>query len=108
MNEEIYEVNRDEYAGFMNEIKPECRDAEIIYQDNYTLLKVISKKTKKHLCSRYIFEDGNEKYYIYEMPDNDERQRGKPVRKITLETKEEVQAFFDILSNISKENKIND
>ena len=42
------------------------------------------------------------------MPDNDERQRGKPVRKITLETKEEVQAFFDILSNISKENKIND
>jgi len=39
------------------------------------------------------------------MPDDDERQPGKPIKKIVLETKEEVQTFFDILSKISKENK---
>ena len=102
MNNEIYKVDRDQYVGFMSEIKPECRDGEVSYLDKVTIIKVISKKTGKHLCSRIIPEEAEEEYYIFNMPDDDERQRGRPVRKITLETQEEVQTFFDALSKIMK------
>lgn len=37
------------------------------------------------------------------MPLDEERQPPRAVRKITLETKEEVQAFFDALSKLKKE-----
>ena len=105
MDNEIYEVGRDEYVGFMSELKPECRDLEISYQGKDTIIKVISKKTGKHLCTRIIPEEAEECYYIFNMPDNDERQRGRPVRKITLETQEEVQTFFDALSKVMKGEK---
>ena len=52
-----------------------------------------------------IPEEDEEQYYIFNMPDNDERQRGRAIRKITLETQEEVQSFFDALSKVMKENK---
>jgi hypothetical protein len=34
------------------------------------------------------------------MPANEDRCAAKPVQKIVLETKEEVQAFFDILQKV--------
>lgn len=105
MDNEIYEVNRDQYAGFMSEIKPECLDVEVSHLEDCTIIKVQSKKTGKHLCSRIIPEEAEEHYYIFNMPDGDERQRGRPVRKITLETKEEVQTFFDALSKVMKGEK---
>ena len=39
------------------------------------------------------------------MPDNDERKAPTPIRKIVLETKEQVQAFFDFLARKNKETK---
>jgi hypothetical protein len=39
------------------------------------------------------------------MPDNDERQHGKPIRKVILETPEEVQTFFNVLSKAIKGDK---
>lgn len=105
MDNSIYEVSRDEYVGFMNEIKPSCYDTEVSHLENCTIIKVSSKVTGTHFCTRVIPEEENEHYFIFNMPNDSERQAGKPVRKITLETKEEVQAFFDVLSKVMKENK---
>ena len=59
-----------------------------------------NKNTNKLLCAREYcsLEDVPEKYYIFEIPDNDERQAPIPKYQLKLETKEEVQAFFDFLA----------
>ena len=98
--DDIYEVTRDEYVGFLNQIKPDCRDIKKT-DDSFA---VYSKKTGKLLCKRVLLEDGAESHYIYEMPDDSERQEGRPVRKIVLKTQEQAQAFFDALSKAMKKN----
>ena len=91
MDNSIYEVTREDYKGFVNQIKPECRDVKIEkIGTTHVAAKVFSKKT-------------GEKYYIFEMPDWDERCEPVPVRKLVLETKEEVQAFFDAIAKLQKE-----
>ena len=105
MNNEIYEVTRDEYVGFMSQLKPEYRDTEISHLEDNTIIKVLSKKTGTHLCTRIIPENEEEHYYIFNMPEDEERQAGRPIKKIILETPEEVQTFFDILSKATKESK---
>lgn len=47
----------------------------------------------------FAFEN-EAKYYVFEMPKDDERQAAKPVRKIVLETKEEVEHFFKALKEL--------
>lgn len=111
MNNSIYEVLRSDYVGFVEQIKPDCRKTEIVeIGNNHIATKTISIKTGKCLCSRVSYsgkpEDEYyepEKYYIFEMPDNDERQAPIPKYQLKLETKEEVQAFFDFLSKQNKE-----
>lgn len=109
IDESIYEVTRDEYKGFVDQIKPEFREVKV--EDtgvSHIAAKIYSKKTGKCLCSRLAYKpdsgfEGPEKYYIFEMPDNDERCAPTPVLKINLKTKEEVQAFFDIIAKKNKE-----
>ena len=109
MENSIYEVYRDDYKGFVNQIKPECREIKI--EDigtTHVAFKIFSKKNNKCLCSRVAckpesgFEEP-EKYYIFEMPDDDERCAPIPVYKLNLESKEEVQAFFDAVAKLQKE-----
>ncbi len=107
-NKELYEVTRDEYVGFLDQIKPECRNVEKVEEDNIVTLNVYSKKTNKLLCSRVAPQDDHEYYYVINMPDDDERCAAKPKRKIVLETREEVQAFFDILNKIQHGETAND
>ena len=111
INKSIYEVTRDEYKGFVDIIKPNAREIKI--EDIGTIhiaAKIYSKKTGKCLCSRIGckpncgFEE-KEKYYIFEMPDDNERKAPTPVCKINLKTKEEVQAFFDFINKKQKEKK---
>lgn len=102
MNDEIYEVSRDEYAGFIGQINKQMMDVEQYYEDDMTIIKIISKNTGEHLCTRIIPEDDVERYYIFTMPTDDERVAAKPVMKVTLETKEEVQTFFDVLNKIQR------
>ena len=99
MNNSIYEVNRDEYAGFIGQLNKQMMDVEQFYEDKLTIMKIKSKKTGTHLCTRMITEDGEEYYYIFNMPDDSERVAPKPVMKITLDNKEDVQAFFNALNN---------
>lgn len=104
----IYEVTRNEYKGFVEQIKPEYRRIEIKEIDErHTAAKIFSVNTGKCLCSRvtYSADYGDpepEKYYVFEMPENYERQAPIPKQQLVLETKEEVQAFFDFLAKTIK------
>ena len=107
MMDDIYEVTQDEYAGFIGCIKRDTCDMETAHLEDVTKLSLVSKKTGKTLATRLVYESGEEKYYVYNMPDDDERCAPKPVQKIVLEDKEEVQKFFEILQKIQK-GEIND
>lgn len=109
----IFSVSKEEYQSFVEQIKPEYRKVEIIDLSNYIkATKIFSKKTNKCLCSRVTYEErveGEERnpeiYYIFEMPDDDERRAPIPKRKIYLNSKEEVQAFVNLVSKLQKEQK---
>ena len=104
----IYEVTRGDYKTFVEQIKPEYREVKTEQVgDTHTATKIYSKKTNKCLCSRVMYsanygEPEPEKYYIFEMPDNDERRAPIPHYQLKLETKEEVQAFFNFLQEQQK------
>ena len=105
MFEDTYEVSRDEFRGFTQQIKPECIDSVNLHYDDYHEVKLVSKDGQRHFASvkQYPKED-DVHYFVYEMPLPEESQAAKPVRKIVLETKEEVKAFFDALNKV-QENK---
>ena len=77
---------------------------EVLHNGNISTIRIISKKTGKIWCER-VQNDAEEtqKFYIFEYPDSDEWGKPVPKRKIVLETKEEVQAFFDALSKLRRE-----
>lgn len=102
MNESIFEVSRDDYKYFIETIKSETKNIITEKLDDWhEVTKIFSKKTGKCLASRIThipYEDEArepEKYYIFELPNDDERMAPIPHMKIVLETKEEVQAFLD-------------
>ena len=106
MEGSIYEVSRDEYVGFVTQINPQARSTKEETNKGVKWIKTFSKTTGKLLCTREIFEEkGEEKYYVFEFPPAEDRIAPKPVRKITLESKEDVQDFFNALSQILKESK---
>ena len=105
MDNSIYEVSRDEYAGFIGQLNKDKCAVEQYYEDGFTVIKIKSKTTNTHLCTRIIPEDDIEHYYVFNMPADDERIAPKPVMKINIETKEEAQAFFDALNKLQLEAK---
>lgn len=105
MYEDMYEVERDDYVGFIGQLNKQMMDVEQKYESENTIINIYSKKTDKLLCARIIPQDGIETYFVFNMPDDDERIQPKAIRQIKLETKEEVQAFFDALNKVLKENK---
>lgn len=106
MNDEIYKVERNEYAGLIGEMKTDCFDMEKSYENDCTIIKLVSKRTGHIMTKRIIDADQNETYYIYELPADNERLAPKKIRQYQLESKEEVQAFFDILNKIQKGEKV--
>ena len=108
MDNSIYEVTRDEYAGFISGLNKQKCDVEQCYEKDMTVMKIKSKATGTHFCTRIIPEEGEEHYYIFNMPSAEESVPNKPVMKISLETKEEVQAFFDALNKLQQEAHKND
>ena len=108
MDNSIYEVERDEYVGFLGQLNKQKMDLENFdYVDGY-IVKIKSKKTGKHLTTRIIDNEKNEEhYFIFNMPDDDERIEPKGVMKVTLNTKEEVQALFDAINKLQLEAKKN-
>ena len=105
MDNSIYEVNRDEYAGFIGQLNKTMMDVEQYYEEQMTIIKIKSHNTGKLLCTRIIPEDEAEHYYIFNMPENDERIAPKPIMKVVLDNKEDVQTFFNILNQLQQEKK---
>ena len=105
MDESIYEVERNDYAGVLRQINPKTTEVREYQTDN---AKVLEIKTKRGtlLTRRVIPQEGVERYYVFELPQGPNWIQPKPVMRVTLETKEEVQHFFDALSQLQKgENK---
>ena len=100
----IFEVSRADYASFIEQLKPECRNVQVEKIDKWhEATKIFSINTNKCLCSRISFvgpedEYEPEKYFIFEMPEDNERLPPIPKIKITLNTIEEVQKFFEYFS----------
>lgn len=101
MDDNIFEVTRDEYAGVIAQINPKTSDIETVHEDWGTSIR-IRNKTGIHFTTRNISCDGEEHYYVFELPHGEDCLPPKAIRKITLETKEEVQAFFDALNKIQR------
>lgn len=99
-NKEIFEVSRDEFTGFMREMSPDSY--QVVKQDGNNLIKNIHTN---QILGEVVLQDDNEsiKYYIYELPPASDRIAAKPIHKITLETRDEVQAFFNILNKIKND-----
>ena len=102
MDNELYEVTRDEYAGFLSQINKHSIETEVFEESNNTIIKVYSKTSKQHLCTR-IVNDEQEFYYVFNMPPEEDRVPPQKIKRITLNTREEVEAFLNILSKLSKE-----
>lgn len=112
MNNDIYEVSRAEYANFIQTIKPESRRVEqTLTEDGIEIVKIFGKYSGKHFTTRVTYTPDAkkyepEKYYIYELPDADEGIAPQPHVKVTLETKEEVQAFLQGMKKLKEEGKL--
>ena len=103
MDESIYEVTRNEYTGFINQINPDCRLVETETENGVTHSRILSKTSGVVFCER-VTSETEEKYYVYEMPRDEERIAAKPILHLELQTPEEVKAFVDILAKIRKDN----
>ena len=104
MNKDIYEVERQDYQAFVERLIPDKSDIEVFHDKDISITKIISKKTGKVWCERIQNdEEETQKFYIFEYPDSDEWGAPIPKRRIVLETKEEVQSFFDALSALRRE-----
>ena len=102
MNEnDIYEVDRDEYAGVIGQINPQTSDVETFHEEWGTSIK-IKNKDGVHFTTRLIPYDGEETYYVFNLPYGEDRLPPKAVRKVVLETREEVEHFFNALSQLQK------
>ena len=109
MDNSIYEVEREEYKIFLDQLDLREMDREEAWLDKTHIIKIVSKKTGKHLCSRIGDDELQEEhYFIFNYPDDDETVAPQPKLKINLKTKEEVQAFFDALAKLQKEANKND
>ena len=110
-NDSIYEVTREDYKSFIEQIKQECRRVETVkINDKFTAVKVFSNRTGKHLASR-IYDSREsvtnrepERYYIFELPNPNETIPPIPKVKVVLETKEQVQALIDGLKRMRENN----
>ena len=48
MDNSIYEVEREDYRNFIEQLNKEMMDTEVYSYQNCLFTKVFSKKTKKH------------------------------------------------------------
>ena len=102
MDNSKYEVERDDYVSFIGQLNKTMMDIEQHFESDLMIVKVLSKNTGKHLCTRIIPSEGDTHYFIFNYPEDNERVAPKPVVKITLDNKEEVQAFFDTLNKLQQ------
>ena len=103
-NKEIFEVTKADFRAFAERLKPECCRTETIQpEEDFLQMYTYSKRTETLLCGREKKLDSPEKYYIFNYPETDEWGPAIPKMKITLETKEEIQALFDAIAEMKEQ-----
>ena len=97
------EVDAAEYRSFVKELRPNFFHKEEEVFDTGKAYYIINNDDDKLICGNlYDNETEEVKYYIVNMPNNEARLAPRSVRKIVLETEEEVKAFFDIINKTAK------
>lgn len=97
------EVNAAEYRSFVKELKPNFFHKEEEVFNTGKAYYIINNDDDKLICGNlYNNETEEVKYYIVNMPNNEARVAPQSVRRIVLETEEEVKAFFDIINKTAK------
>ena len=104
-NKELYAVTREEYAAFVETLKPECRRIEVKEDEDSITYNIYSIKRDILLCSRESNLHRPEKYYIYELANAEESRPAIPKTRLVLDSKEQVQAFFNAVAKMAKEKK---
>lgn len=103
MDEELYRVSRDEYAGVLMQTNPKYIDIEECNKATEDIIKV---KTKDgiHLTTCIVPKNQDEvtRYYVYNLPRGDAYLPPQPVRKIVIETQEEFKKFLEALGKREK------
>lgn len=107
LSDEVYEVSRDEFKGFIMQIKPECFTYEEhgFRNENGEIheIKITSIDSTRHFASiKHFYEEEDTHYYVYEMPYDDERRPAQKIRQITLGSPEDVAEFFKILKKVQE------
>ena len=98
------EVNAAEYRSFVKELKPNFFHKEEEVFNTGKAYYIINNDDDKLICGNlYNNETEEVKYYIVNMPNNEARVAPQSVRRIVLETEEEVKAFFDIINKTAKQ-----
>ena len=105
MDNSIYEVERDDFKGFIDQLNPKCIDYAVYELGELKSIRIFAKDDHDRLFAEQVIKNGESSYFVYEMPEKCERIEPKPVRKITLETKEEVEHFFKALNKLQQEHK---
>jgi len=105
MNNDIYQVDRDDYVGVISQINPQTSNVETFHEEYGTIIK-IKNKDGVHFTTRIIpNNEEDELYYVFTLPSGEDRLPPKAIRKITLNTRDAVQDFFNALSKLQKEKK---
>ena len=104
-NKEFYEVSREEYAAFVETLKPECRRIEVKENKDSTIYNIYSIKRDILLCARESNRHKPEKYYIYELANAEESRPPIAKTQLVLDSREQVQAFFNAVAKLAKEKK---
>ena len=102
---DMYKVEYEDYIGFVNQLKKGTFNSKVEEYDTKKRLEIISNKTGKVLAAQEVYSDEESNFFIYEMPDDDERRAAPKVRKIVLKTEEEVKAFFELLNKAVKKDE---
>lgn len=109
MNDDIYEVEKEEYLSFCKTLKSSCYiEKQNQIDDWHYEIVEISKATNKILCKKIVTLDlkkeyvADQRYYIINLPEPEESQEPTGKMHIELKTPEELQAFFKIISECSK------
>lgn len=102
MFEDIYEVTHNDYRGFVRQLNSlRVNKVPIKNADNITIGEEFHSNKNDILLCAMVQEDEEQpiKYYIINMPDDDERVAAKPVRHVILREPEEVKLFLDFISS---------
>lgn len=93
------EVEIGEYRSFVKELKTEFFHTEQELLPEGKAFYVISNDDDTLICGNLYKEENDEvHYYIVNLPKNEARLAPKATRRITLETEEEVKAFFEAIN----------